>query len=81
MVLCMGSVPKNTKTTEEFVKISDWAQEHRASVANLDRKTSALQVELVESKERWEQLQDEEKEWEDFGFVRRPLFFVVDFCD
>ncbi|CAK9088757.1 unnamed protein product [Durusdinium trenchii] len=60
-----SSVPFNGRLT---------CEEHRATVANLDRKTSSLQVELVESKERWEQLQDEEKElYKTLGSLKKQI--------
>eukprot|EP00435_Cladocopium_sp_Y103_P002816 s3385_g1.t1 len=59
---------------QEIKKMELTCEEHRASVANLDRKTSALQVELVESKERWEQLQDEEKElYKTLGSLKKQI--------
>ncbi|CAL1140694.1 unnamed protein product [Cladocopium goreaui] len=59
---------------QEIKKMELTCEEHRASVTNLDRKTSALQVELVESKERWEQLQDEEKElYKTLGSLKKQI--------
>ncbi|CAE6968409.1 unnamed protein product [Symbiodinium natans] len=59
---------------QEIKKMELTCEEHRANVASLDRKNSALQVELVETKERWEQLQDEEKElYKTLGSLKKQI--------
>mmetsp|Transcript_27933 Transcript_27933/g.64966 ORF Transcript_27933/g.64966 Transcript_27933/m.64966 type:complete len:260 (+) Transcript_27933:84-863(+) len=59
---------------QEIKKMELTCEEHRANVASFDRKNSSLQVELVETKERWEQLQDEEKElYKTLGSLKKQI--------
>eukprot|EP00931_Biecheleriopsis_adriatica_P079805 TRINITY_DN53151_c0_g1_i1.p1 TRINITY_DN53151_c0_g1~~TRINITY_DN53151_c0_g1_i1.p1 ORF type:complete len:267 (+),score=72.56 TRINITY_DN53151_c0_g1_i1:21-821(+) len=58
----------------EIKKMELTCDEHRSNVNNLERKNNALQVELVESKERSQQLHDEEKElYKTLGSLKKQI--------